>query len=117
MIIPSPSITPCSAPTSVVVAEQSVADKLLAALGRAGAYVAKPAEVALLRDYLFGKGSFNIDAGESAADIAQQVGLRIPSSSRIIVTGSTGSASMSCSRRKNSAQSLASCGCRMSRLD
>ena len=72
---------------SVVVAEQPIADKLLAALGRAGAYIAKPAEIVLLREYLFGAGKFNIDAlGKSAADIAQAVGLRIPSSSRIIVT-------------------------------
>ena len=72
---------------SVVVAEQAIADKLLATLGRAGAYIAKPAEVILLRDYLFGKGTFNVEAlGKSAVDIAQRVGLRIPSSSRIIVT-------------------------------
>ncbi len=71
---------------SVVVAEQAIADKLLAALARAGAYVAKPAEVVLLRDYLFGAGSFNIEAlGKSAVDIAQRVGLRIPSASRIVV--------------------------------
>lgn len=72
---------------SVVIAETAVADRLLAAFAGAGAYVAKPAEVLLLRDYLFGKGSFNIDAlGKSAVEIGQRVGLRLPHSSRIIVT-------------------------------
>lgn len=71
---------------SVVIAEQPIADKLLASLGRAGAYVAKPAEIVLLREYLFAGGKFNIEAlGKSAVDIAQKVGLRIPSSSRVIV--------------------------------
>jgi hypothetical protein len=41
---------------SVVVAEESIADKLLQALGRAGAYVAKPEEVDDIREYLFGLG-------------------------------------------------------------
>src|SRR5688572_31350157 len=39
---------------SVVVAEESIADKLLQALSRAGAYVAKPEEVDDIREYLFG---------------------------------------------------------------
>lgn len=72
---------------SVVVAEQAVADRLLAALGRDGAHVASAAETALLREYLFGTGSFNVDAvGLSAAEIGRRVGLRLPGTAKIIVT-------------------------------
>jgi acyl-CoA reductase-like NAD-dependent aldehyde dehydrogenase len=71
---------------SVVVAEESIADALLQALGRAGAYVAKPDEVDALRNYLFGLGSFNIDAlGKSAVEIAARVGLKVPSSTKVIL--------------------------------
>src|SRR5690606_35794289 len=41
---------------SVVVAEQAIAERLLAGLGRAGAHIASAEETALLREYLFGKG-------------------------------------------------------------
>lgn len=72
---------------SVVVAEAAIADRLLASLGRSGAYLASAEETALLRDYLFGKGSFNVDAvGVSAVEIGRRVGLRLPASARIIVT-------------------------------
>jgi acyl-CoA reductase-like NAD-dependent aldehyde dehydrogenase len=71
---------------SVVVAEAAIADPLLAAFARNGAYVAKPNEVALLRDLLFGKGSFNIEVlGKSAAEIGQKAGLHVPGSARIIL--------------------------------
>src|SRR5512134_2493101 len=71
---------------SVVVADESIADKLLQALGRAGAYVAKPEEVDDLRNYLFGLGSFNIDAlGKSATEIATRVGFKVPSSTKVIM--------------------------------
>ncbi|MGH6892662.1 MAG: aldehyde dehydrogenase family protein [Dongiaceae bacterium] len=72
---------------SVVVAEERIADKLLQALGRAGAYVAKPEEVDDIRNYLFGLGSFNIDAlGKSAPEIASRIGLKVPSSTKVILT-------------------------------
>ena len=72
---------------SVVVAEDSIADKLLQALGKAGAYVAKPDEVDDIRNYLFGLGSFNVDAlGKSAAEIAGKVGIKVPNSTKVILT-------------------------------
>jgi acyl-CoA reductase-like NAD-dependent aldehyde dehydrogenase len=71
---------------SVVVAEQAIADRLLASLRGAGAYVAKPEEVDQLRELLFGLGSFNIDVlGKSAGEIGQKAGLRVPANARIIV--------------------------------
>ncbi len=72
---------------SVVVAEASIADKLLQTLTRAGAYVAKPDEVDDIRNYLFGLGSFNVDAlGKSALEIASRVAIKAPSSTKVIVT-------------------------------
>lgn len=72
---------------SVVVAEAAIADRLLASMARCGAHLASAEETALLRDYLFGKGSFNVDAvGVSAVEIGRRIGLRLPPSARIIVT-------------------------------
>jgi acyl-CoA reductase-like NAD-dependent aldehyde dehydrogenase len=72
---------------SVVVAEESIADKLLQALARAGAYVAKPEEVDDIREYLFGLGSFNVDViGKSAVEIAGKVGIKVPNSTKVILT-------------------------------
>jgi acyl-CoA reductase-like NAD-dependent aldehyde dehydrogenase len=71
---------------SVVVAEESIADRLLSSFSKNGAYVAKPDEVAVLRDLLFGKGSFNIEViGKSAAEIGQKVGIRMPAHAKIIL--------------------------------
>jgi acyl-CoA reductase-like NAD-dependent aldehyde dehydrogenase len=71
---------------SVVVAEEAIADKLLAAFERAGAYVAKPAEVAELRELLFGMGSFNVALlGRPAAEIAERAGIRLPHSAKVIL--------------------------------
>jgi acyl-CoA reductase-like NAD-dependent aldehyde dehydrogenase len=71
---------------SVVIAEESIADRLLGSFARNGAYVAKPEEVAVLRDLLFGKGSFNIEVlGKSAAEIGQKAGIRVPANARIIL--------------------------------
>ena len=71
---------------SVVVAEEKIANRLLAALRSSGAYVAKPEEVDQLRELLFGIGSFNVDVlGKSAAEIGQKAGIRIPGNARIIV--------------------------------
>jgi acyl-CoA reductase-like NAD-dependent aldehyde dehydrogenase len=71
---------------SVVVAEEAIADRLLSAFSRSGAYVAKPEEVDLLRELLFGKGSFNIEVlGKSAAEIGQKAGIRVPANAKIII--------------------------------
>ncbi len=71
---------------SVVVAEEAIADRLLQALARAGAYVAKPDEVAELRDLLYGKGSFNTAIlGKSAHEIGAKASIRVPAAAKIIV--------------------------------
>jgi acyl-CoA reductase-like NAD-dependent aldehyde dehydrogenase len=73
---------------SVVVAEEAIADRLLSAFGKNGAYIAKPDEVAILRELLFAKGGFNIDViGKSAAEIGQKAGIRVPANARIILAG------------------------------
>jgi acyl-CoA reductase-like NAD-dependent aldehyde dehydrogenase len=71
---------------SVVVAEQTIADKLLVSLRSAGAYIAKPEEVDQLRELLFGLGSFNVDVlGKSAGEIGQKAGIRVPANAKIII--------------------------------
>lgn len=71
---------------SVVVAVESIADRLLQALKSAGAYVAKPEEVAALRELLFGRGTFNIEVlGKSAAEIGAKAGLKLPANTRVIL--------------------------------
>lgn len=72
---------------SVVVAVESIADRLLQSLKAAGAYPAKPEETAALRDLLFGKGSFNIEVlGKTATEIGSRIGLRLPANTKIILT-------------------------------
>ena len=71
---------------SVVVAEASIADRLLTAFERAGAYVAEPEEVVELRELLFGMGSFNIALlGRPASEIGQRAGMRLPPSAKVII--------------------------------
>lgn len=71
---------------SVVVAEQAIADKLLAALARNGAHVLDDDGVARVRAALFGAGTFDISLlGRSAATIAKKAGVRVPPSARILV--------------------------------
>ena len=71
---------------SVVLAIDSIADKLLQALKSAGVYVAKPEEVAALRELLFGRGSFNVEVlGKSAAEIGEKAGLRLPANTKVIL--------------------------------
>ncbi|MBI2255580.1 MAG: aldehyde dehydrogenase family protein [Proteobacteria bacterium] len=72
---------------SVVLAVESIADRLLQALKSAGAYVAKPEEVSALRELLFGMGTFNIAVlGKSAVEIAGMANIRVPSNTQIILT-------------------------------
>ncbi len=71
---------------SVVVAVDAIADQLLQSLRGAGAHLAKPAEVAALRELLFGRGSFNVEVlGKSAAEIGGRIGLRLPPATKIII--------------------------------
>ena len=71
---------------SVVLAVETIADQLLQSLRGAGAHVARPEEVAGLRELLFGRGSFNVEVlGKSAAEIGGRIGLRLPPATKIIV--------------------------------
>ncbi|MDQ2633865.1 MAG: aldehyde dehydrogenase family protein [Pseudomonadota bacterium] len=71
---------------SVVLAVESIADRLLQSMRSAGAHVAKPEEVAALRELLFGRGSFNVEVlGKSAVEIGARIGLRLPPHTKIIL--------------------------------
>ena len=71
---------------SVVLAVESVADRLLQSMRSAGAHVAKPEEVAALRELLFGRGTFNVEVlGKSAVQIGAMIGLRLPPHTKIIL--------------------------------
>lgn len=71
---------------SVVIAEEAIADKLIAAFSRHGAPLVKAEEADRLREALFGSGTFNVDLlGRSAATIAQAAGLRVPASAKVLL--------------------------------
>jgi acyl-CoA reductase-like NAD-dependent aldehyde dehydrogenase len=71
---------------SVVIAEEAIADKLLAAFTREGAYILKPEEVATIRDFVFPGGHFNTKIiGRDASDIAAQAGIRVPARTKVLV--------------------------------
>lgn len=71
---------------SVVLAVESIADRLLQGLKSAGAYVAKPEEVAALRELLFGRGIFNIEVlGKSAVEIGSKAGIKLPQGTKVIL--------------------------------
>jgi acetaldehyde dehydrogenase/alcohol dehydrogenase len=71
---------------SVVVAVEAIADQLLQRMKSAGAHVAKPEEVAALRELLFGLGSFNVEVlGKSAVEIGAMIGLRLSTNIKIII--------------------------------
>jgi acyl-CoA reductase-like NAD-dependent aldehyde dehydrogenase len=72
---------------SVVIAEEKIADDLRDALQKAGAYIAKPDEIAALRELLFGSGTFNTAVlGKSAIEIGAKIGLRLPANTKVILT-------------------------------
>jgi len=71
---------------SVLVAEESIADKLLRHLQNEGAYLCSNEERDKLRDYLFPEGRFNIASiGKDAAWIAGEAGFRVPAKSKILL--------------------------------
>jgi acetaldehyde dehydrogenase/alcohol dehydrogenase len=71
---------------SVVLAVESIAAPLLQALKSAGAYAARPEEVATLRELLFGRGTFNVEVlGKSAGEIGKLAGLKLPPNTKIIL--------------------------------
>jgi acyl-CoA reductase-like NAD-dependent aldehyde dehydrogenase len=71
---------------SVLVAEESVAAPLLAAMRRAGAHVCEPDERDRVRAFLFPDGRLNTDAvGKDAAWVARSAGLRVAPRTRALV--------------------------------
>lgn len=71
---------------SVVVTLESVGDRLLGELRRAGAHVCDDDETGRLRAYLFGPGGFNVEAiGRDAAWIARQCSFNVPAATKVLV--------------------------------
>ncbi|MCV2866349.1 aldehyde dehydrogenase family protein [Albidovulum sediminicola] len=71
---------------SVVLTLDSNRGNMERALRSAGAHVCNEADTNRLRDYLFGKGSLNLESiGKSAAWIAERAGIRVSPSARILV--------------------------------
>jgi acyl-CoA reductase-like NAD-dependent aldehyde dehydrogenase len=71
---------------SVLIAEDSIADRFLREMGRHGAYVLEPAERDKVRDTLFPQGRFDTSlVGKDASTIATQAGVRVPGRTRILV--------------------------------
>ncbi|MEH6550321.1 MAG: aldehyde dehydrogenase family protein [Pseudomonadales bacterium] len=72
---------------SCVIVEHKLVAALQQAFTRAGAHVCQPQEVAALRDYLITDHGFNVDAiGRDACWIAQQAGIQVANTTRILVT-------------------------------
>ncbi|BBX32644.1 aldehyde-alcohol dehydrogenase [Mycolicibacterium mageritense DSM 44476 = CIP 104973] len=71
---------------SVLIVEEVVADKLRAALTRAGAHILDEDGARRLRDYMFTDGHLNTDVvGRDAAWIAGQAGLRVTPKTRVLI--------------------------------
>ena len=71
---------------SVLIVEESVADRFLREMGRRGAYVLDAEERDRVRETVFPEGRFDTSlVGKDAADIAARAGVRVPASTRILV--------------------------------
>lgn len=71
---------------SVVIVEDSVADKLLTAFQRNGAHVLKDDEVEKIRQTVFPGGHFNPKlVGKDAMSVAELAGIRVPARTRVLV--------------------------------
>ncbi|MFG1931885.1 aldehyde dehydrogenase family protein [Mycobacterium sp. NPDC048908] len=71
---------------SVLIAEESVADKLRSALTRNGAHILDPDDAQRLREFMFPFGHLNTDVvGRDAAWIAGQAGLRVTPKTRVLI--------------------------------
>ncbi len=71
---------------SVVIAEESIADKLLAAFSREGAYVLKDDERDAVRNTIFHDGHFNTKmVGKDATWIAEQAGIKVPAKTKVLI--------------------------------
>jgi acetaldehyde dehydrogenase / alcohol dehydrogenase len=71
---------------SVLIAEESIAEKLRAALTRNGAHILDPDDAERLREFMFPFGQLNTDVvGRDAAWIAGQAGLRVTPKTRLLI--------------------------------
>jgi acyl-CoA reductase-like NAD-dependent aldehyde dehydrogenase len=71
---------------SVLVAEESIADKLRTALSRNGAHVLDADDTQRLREFMFPFGHLNTDVvGRDAVWIAAQAGLRVTPKTRVLI--------------------------------
>jgi len=71
---------------SVLIAEESIAAKLTAAMNRNGAAILDEDATRRLRHYMFGDGRLNTDVvGRDAAWIAEQAGIRVTAKTRVLV--------------------------------
>lgn len=71
---------------SVVIAEEAIADKLLMAFAREGAYVLKDEERDAVRNILFPDGNFNTKmVGKDASWIAEQAGIKVTVKTKVLV--------------------------------
>ncbi|MBB2993609.1 acyl-CoA reductase-like NAD-dependent aldehyde dehydrogenase [Mycolicibacterium iranicum] len=71
---------------SVLIAEESIAGKLSAALTRHGAHILDADAAVRLREFMFPGGSLNTDVvGRDAAWIADRIGLRVTPKTRLLV--------------------------------
>ena len=71
---------------SVVIAEEAIADKLLMAFAREGAYVLKDEERDAVRNAVFPDGHFNTKmVGKDASWIAEQAGIKVPVKTKVLV--------------------------------
>lgn len=71
---------------SVLIVEESVADKLLRDMERAGAALLSETDAERLRDSMFPYGKLNVDVvGKDASWIAQQAGLRVGPKTKVLL--------------------------------
>lgn len=71
---------------SVLIVEDSIADKLIREMERCGAYILDAAGAAGLRDFMFPYGRLNLDVvGKDAALIAKGAGLRVGPRTKVLV--------------------------------
>lgn len=71
---------------SVLIVEESVADRLTREMERAGAALLDATGAQRLRDFMFPNGKLNVDVvGKDAAWIAEQAGLRVGAKTKVLV--------------------------------
>ena len=71
---------------SCVIVEECVADAFQKELGRHGGQLLSPEDVATVREVLYPKGRMRLDiVGKDAKTLAQEAGLRVPASTRVLV--------------------------------